>query len=366
MAAWLWWRAKNSTSSTDQTAGVKSVEPVVSLPQAPPVAPSLITNLSKLADTSTPLELVRQTNPAASTLPRTNPPGVEAAFAPRPVRDIFEAQLAIERQGISSGSLDGVLGSQTRAALRVLQTKEKLPVTGQLDDLTRLRLMLQTPATTNYTILSNDLARLRPVPRTWLGKSKVPRLDYETILELVAEKGHAHPDLISQLNPSVNWSQATNGLSVRLPAVDYPPPNGRATFIRIQLSEKTLEAFDAHTNLLAHFPCSIGRNVEKRPIGELRIIQIVRHPNYVFKPEIFPESEEGRTLGRRLILPPGPNNPVGIAWIGLNKEGYGIHGTPRPEEVGRTESHGCFRLSNWNAEYLIQLVGVGTSVRVER
>jgi lipoprotein-anchoring transpeptidase ErfK/SrfK len=88
-------------------------------------------------------------------------------------------------------------------------------------------------------------------------------------------------------------------------------------------------------------------------------------PNYTFNPEVFPESAEARELGRKLILPPGPNNPVGTAWIGLDKPGYGIHGTPRPEDVGRTESHGCFRLANWNAEYLLQLVTVGTPVRVE-
>jgi lipoprotein-anchoring transpeptidase ErfK/SrfK len=133
----------------------------------------------------------------------------------------------------------------------------------------------------------------------------------------------------------------------------------------VRLGEKMLDAFDRNTNLLAHFPCSIARQVEKRPVGRLEVETIALNPNYKFSPEIFPESEEARQLKRPLMIPQGPNNPVGTAWIGLNRPGYGIHGTPRPEEVGRTESHGCFRLANWNAEYLAQLVEIGTPVIIE-
>ena len=101
-------------------------------------------------------------------------------------------------------------------------------------------------------------------------------------------------------------------------------------------------------------------------MGEtLHIVVVAPQPNYTFDPAVFPESAEGRELGRKLILPPGPNNPVGVVWFGLDKSGYGIHGTPRPEDVGRTESHGCFRLANWNAEHLLKLAGVGTPVQVE-
>jgi lipoprotein-anchoring transpeptidase ErfK/SrfK len=226
-------------------------------------------------------------------------------------------------------------------------------------------MQLTTPIYTSYAVSSNDLDRLMPVPQTWLAKSAQPRLDYENLLELVAEKAFSHPQLIRQLNPGIDWDHVPEGTVLSVPNVEYPPPSAKACLIRISLSERILEAFDTVTNLLVHFPCSIGRLAEKRPVGELHVVVAAPNPNYTFNPEVFPESEEGRRLGRKLILPPGPNNPVGAAWIGLDLPGYGIHGTPLPELVGRTESHGCFRLANWNAEYLRQLVVVGTRVLVE-
>jgi lipoprotein-anchoring transpeptidase ErfK/SrfK len=302
---------------------------------------------------SRPLELIGRTNLLA--------PSPKA----RPVQDVLEAQLALARLGFSPGSLDGALGAQTRAALRAFQQKESLPMSGALDIATRGRLVLDAPPFTTYVITSNDLARLGPVSPTWLGKSRQSRLDYETVLELVAEKSCSHPTLIRRLNPTVDWSDVPPGTVVVVPNVAAPLAPAKAAFVRICLSSRTLEVFDADTNLLAHFPCSIARQVEKRPVGELHVAVVAPNPTYSFDPEVFPESEEAQELGQKLILPPGPNNPVGTAWIGLDRPGYGIHGTPRPEEVGRSESHGCFRLANWNAEYLARLVSVGTRVRVE-
>ncbi len=283
----------------------------------------------------------------------------------RPVRDVFEAQVAMARLGISAGSIDGALGSQTRAALRTFQRRVGLAQTGALDGDTRAALRIAPPVLTSHTVTSNDLARLLPVASTWLGKSEQPRLDYETLLEYLAEKAHAHPLTIRRLNPGIDWDNVPVGAVVSIPSVDYPPPQSRAACVKISLSNKALEAFDASSNVLAHFPCSIGRVAEKRPVGALSVLLTAPNPNYTFNPDIFPESEEGRRLGRKLVLPPGPNNPVGTAWIGLDRPGYGIHGTPWPELVGRTESHGCFRLANWNAEYLLKLVAPGTPVLIE-
>jgi lipoprotein-anchoring transpeptidase ErfK/SrfK len=284
---------------------------------------------------------------------------------PRPARGVFEAQVALARQGISPGPIDGTLGSQTRAAISVFQGRQDLLQTGQLDTNTQLRLLLDAPLLTTYVVATNDLARLQPLGKTWLAKSQQSALDYETELELVAEKSHAHPELIRRLNPGVNWTNPAPGTVLRIPAVDYPEPGDKAAFATIHLSGKFLEAFDAQTNLMAHFPCSIAANVEKRPVGELHVVVVAPDPNYTFDPEVFPESPEAKTLDHKLILQPGPNNPVGVAWIGLDKTGYGIHGTPVPEQVGRTESHGCFRLANWDADHLSKLVWTGMPVWVE-
>jgi lipoprotein-anchoring transpeptidase ErfK/SrfK len=117
--------------------------------------------------------------------------------------------------------------------------------------------------------------------------------------------------------------------------------------------------------MMLHFPCSIAKKVEKRPVGELHVVVIIPNPNYTVDPELFPESDELQKIGHKLVLPPGPKNPVGMAWMGLDKPGYGMHGTPNAQQVGRTESHGCFRLANWDAEYLSQLVTVGMPVEVQ-
>jgi len=306
--------------------------------------------------------------PVKAVVPRLQPfvvaPESPADF-PRPVRDVFEAQMALARRAISSGPIDAALGSQTRRAISVYQETQHLPVTGTLNADTRARLTLAAPLVTTYVVTAADLARLQPLGKTWLAKSQQTALDFETELELVAEKSHSHPELIRRLNLGVNWTNIAAGTALKVPDLDYPAVSNKAAFAVIHLADKFLEAFDMETNLLAHFPCSIAAHVEKRPVGELHVVVVAPNPNYTVDPELFPESAELQAIGHKLILPPGPNNPVGVAWIGLDKTGYGIHGTPIPEQVGRTESHGCFRLANWDAEYLGKLVWVGMPVFIE-
>ena len=330
---WLWWQEKHPKKPARHQPAV-TVPAVVSVP-------------------------VEKPNPK----PLVIAPPAPADF-PRPVRDVLEAQIALARRAISPGSIDSAIGSQTRAAIAAFQRSQKLFETASLDTNTRPLLTLAAPVLTNYVVTTNDLTRLQPLGKTWLAKSEQSALDYETILELVAEKAHSHPLLIQKLNPDVNWSNVTAGTVLKIPDLNYPEPADKAAFVIIHLSEKFLEAFDADTNLLLHCPCSIAAKVEKRPVGELRVKAIAWPANYTFDPAVFPESPEAQAIGHKLILPPGPNNPVGVAWISLDKPGYGIHGTPAPEQVGRTESHGCFRLANWDAEYMVKLVWIGLPVEV--
>ena len=343
VAGWIWWHFSKRAAPVPRPKGISGTSSTQAVVRTKP-APVRVQPQPQLPVVPTP-----PPRAIAKVSPELLLPG---AF-PRPVLNVFEAQLALARQGISSGSLDGRIGAQTRAALRAFQHKEHLVATGELDAATQERLLLAAPPYTDYSVTADDLARLQPLSRTWLGKSQQSALDYETLLELLAEKGHAHPNLIRQLNPSIDWSNVVAGITVQLPDVGYAEASSKAAFATISLGGKVLEAFDANTNLLAHFPCSIAQHVEKRPVGELHVAVIAPNPNYTFDPDVFPESAEGRQLKTKLVLPPGPNNPVGGAWIGLDKPGYGIHGTPSPEQVGRTESHGCFSLANWNAEHLL-------------
>jgi len=249
--------------------------------------------------------------------------------------------------------------------LAAFQRASSWEATGELDAATQEQLLLTAAPLTEHTITAEQLDSLRAVPDTWLGKSELDRLGHATALELVAERYRAHPRLVQRLNPEVDWDAILPGTVVQVPNVSLVLLEGQAALIHVRLSDRALTVTDPTGRLLAHFPVSIARRVEKRPVGELLVKVIIPDPNYTFDPAVFPESEEGQTLGRRLILPPGPNNPVGVAWIGLDRPGYGIHGTPDPEKVGRTESHGCFRLANWDARTLLALVEEGLPVVVE-
>ena len=339
---WLWLHQKHSKPRAHKISSVNSVAVVT--------APGPVEKSKALAEKPPPK-------------PSIIPPQPVADF-PRPVHDVFEAQVALARRGISPGSLDSAIGSQTRAAIAAFQRTVKLSESSILDTNTRAILTLAAPLLTSYTVTTNDFARLQPIGKTWLEKSAQSALDYETILELVAEIAHSHPLLIQKLNPSVDWTNVAAGTSLKIPDVEYPEPSDKAAFVVIHLAQKFLEAFDAGTNLILHCPCSIAAKVEKRPVGELHVAVVAPNPNYTFDPAVFPESPEAQAIGHKLILPPGPNNPVGLAWIGLDKPGYGMHGTPGPEQVGRTESHGCFRLANWDAKYLLKLVWIGMPVTV--
>lgn len=348
---WLW-----RLQTTRSTGEGRTTEQRVPTAAQPGEFPEVATRTTLVA--TQPVSIITQVQLAV-------PRAVYRESFPRPVRTVFEAQIALVRLGISPGLIDGLFGPQTSAAIAVYQQKYSLPVTGRLDEQTKAALTLKAPPLTNYVLTRNDVARLQPLSSTWLGKSRQSALEYESVLELVAEKTFSHPAIIQRLNPQINWANLCEGTALVVPHVWHPTNSTKAAFIRISLSARALQAFDPTTNLLVHFPCSIARRAEKRPVGELHVTSIVPNPNYTFDPTNFPESIEARQLTQKLILPPGPNNPVGVAWIGLDRPGYGIHGTAAPERIGHSESHGCFRLANWNAEHLLSLVWTGMPVYVE-
>ena len=309
-----------------------------------------------------------QLAPATASSGISSAPAAPLRAYPRSVESVAEAQIALARIGISSGPIDGVAGPQTAAALRAFQQSRALPVTGRLDDATRAALTLDVPPLSTFLVTAADLAGLQPTGKSWLEKSQQSALAHETALELVAERTHANPKFIKRLNPSINWdapSPVSADTRLIVPHVVLAPFPAKAAHIEIRLADRTLQARDIHGNLLVHFPVSIARKAEKRPLGDLRVTVVIPNPNYTFDPANFPESPEALVdPTRKLILAPGPNNPVGVAWIGIDRPGYGIHGTHTPEQVGRTESIGCFRLANWDARTLLSLAWVGLPVTV--
>lgn len=330
-------------------------------------APDETKPAAKLAPPTRPEDTpaIEEPAPPAAETPATEETPPAAAPAGPPVHDWLEAQIELARRGFSSGSIDGVGGAQSVSALKAFQLNEGLRDSGTLDKATKQRLLLTAPPLTQYILTTVDTAEVRPVPDTWLGKSKAETLGFGSILELIAERHHASPGLIRRLNPGADWKSPLPGTVYKVPAVGEFTTAAKLVRMHISLSEHVLEGVDNEAHTIFHFPVSIARNVEKRPVGELHVTVVIHNPVYTWDPAVFPESPESREITHRLILPAGPNNPVGLAWLGLDREGYGIHGTPEPENVGRTESHGCFRLANWDAVALADLAWIGLPIDVD-
>ncbi len=272
-------------------------------------------------------------------------------------------QVALERIHFSCGFVDGDIGMRTERVLRAYQEANGLPITGKLDDETRAMIGEPGEPFMNYVVTEADMATIAPPPKTWLEKSKVPYLGYNEPWEMLAEKFHCTRAYLKALNPDVK--EITAGTEVIGPKVFPAAPIVKATSIRILLSQTSIQALDANGKIIAHFPCSIARDKNKRPNGTLVVKNYAPNPTYTFNPELFPESVAAEGITKKLLIPPGPRNPVGTTWIGLNLPGYGMHGTPEPEMISATQSHGCFRLANWNAEKLYKMIKIGMPVDVQ-
>jgi lipoprotein-anchoring transpeptidase ErfK/SrfK len=280
------------------------------------------------------------------------------------MRTVVAVQTCLDRNNFSCGCIDGELTEKTVSALKAWQTARGLPATGEVDEPTLRRVGNLEAEFGTVEVTREMISALTPYPTSWRDKAAMRRLNYSTVLEAVAEKGHASEDLIQRLNPGVAWPDPPAGTMLVVPKV-WPARYVAAARLVLSLSRKEIQAFDSGGKMVAQFPCSIARDVSKRPVGDLAVVNAASDPVYTFDPSLFAEDAEAATISGRLLIPAGPNNPVGVAWVGLSKPGYGIHGTPRPEDIGKTESHGCFRLANWNAAKLVKMIKVGAPVRVE-
>ena len=277
---------------------------------------------------------------------------------------ILALQICLDRRGFSPNAMDGQTGGKTRAALAAYCAANNLPPPAPEEEEFAFEKYFpdEPDLFTTVEVTAEDIASLTKIPDNPAGKSRLKSMGYESIKEMFAERGHVTQNTLRRLNPHIVWENVAPGTKITIPEVSPVAVGGKAAYVRVSLSRFTVTAYDINGKPMAVFPCSIAKNRAKRPPpGEIKIITQIPNPNYTYTPDYTPK---GKRVERH-IFPPGPNNPVGTVWLGLSIPGYGIHGAPLPERIGRAESHGCFRLANWNAEKLYELVRAGTRVIID-
>ncbi len=293
---------------------------------------------------------------AAAPLAAAKPTGESASL-----RATVALQIALDRSGFSPGLIDGIFGGKTTASLREFQRSRGMPATGILDAATRAALRVdEEDAFIRYTITAADRAAVGPLPKGWIEKSQLDRLPYPSLLEALCEKFHCSQGLLAKLNPARNLAALAVGDTLIVPNADEDPPITRAARLEVDLANKVIRAYSARGDVVALFYCSLAARKEKLPSGQAEVVAVAVNPTYTFDPQMWPEV---KGVDTKLTIPPGPRNPVGVRWIGLSLPGVGMHGTPNPELIGKTGSHGCIRLTNWDAIRLSRMVSTGTPVK---
>ncbi|NGO51552.1 L,D-transpeptidase [Allomesorhizobium camelthorni] len=273
--------------------------------------------------------------------------------------DVAGIQVLMDRTGASPGVIDGKFGSNVDKAFDAYRetTGTSLRSTDSAGIKAALAATGGDPFTT-YTITAADAAGpfVASVPADYSKKAQLENLSYTSVLEMLAEKFHMDEGYLKALNPEANFSRP--GTIIRVANVGAPVTK-KVQRIVADKGRKQVRAYDEEGELVAAYPATIGSTETPSPTGTHAVSRVAFNPNYTYNPKVnFKQGQNDKIL----TIPPGPNGPVGSIWIALDKPTYGIHGTPDPSKIGKTESHGCVRLTNWDAQELAKLVSVGVMV----
>lgn len=273
---------------------------------------------------------------------------------------VLKLQIMLDRAHFSPGVIDGRMGDNTVHALREFEKQSGLASDGRLDQEVWNVLSAGTSKVlVTYTVTEEDTKGpfVKSIPKDYAAMAELDSLSYTSIEELLGERFHIDIALLKALNPDARLDHP--GEKIIVPNVADVAPKGEVTSIEIDKTQGVLRGYDMDGKLVVVYPASIGSEENPSPTGKMTVKGVAKNPKYSYRPD---KNFQQQGNQEPLTLPPGPNGPVGSIWIDLTKETYGIHGTADPELVGKTLSHGCVRLTNWDAEELGRLVKFGTKV----
>ena len=340
-----------NTSAPSDT-GTQAVPAQQPSPQLPPVPAAL------------PAEIIRLNQAVPD--PAAPKPAANIATNTPPDPFVIRAEVLLARARFSPGVVDGQFGSNFRHAVAAYQSVRNLPASGAVDAATWHALLGEPlagiAAARTYVITAADVAGpfAPDVGENFVKLAALPNgPQFNTVLEALAERFHMSQALLLTLNPGVNFSLANQTIAV----VDDTHPGfakGDVARVEVTKSDASVRAYDHAGKLIAFYPATVGSTERPSPSGTHKVVGVARNPDYTYDPS---KLKWGPRAAGKLIIKPGPNNPVGMVWIDLNAPSYGIHGTPDPDNIGKTASHGCVRLTNWDAVALAAGVQPGVTVQ---